>query len=257
MKLTFKLSIVQGCVLQIKDTTREYNSLEYLDENENRYNHRGRFKYSDTFTVNVIKYKKYLADKSEIVETIITPHPTETSEDEAYHSLTKDGHYIIDHIILPSIDLAGNLITLKQLNSLETIGIEDYKHFYATDGTNFYKYINNTPELCSIEEIIEMDSEETNVSKISQETFSICFLHKCYLDRCKSEFERVIRNRCADVNYNSDKITDLIWLSINAIKYNIEFGRLSQAQSILEDLLRCGQFCKPVKYTNHDCGCCK
>jgi hypothetical protein len=113
MKLTFKLSIVQDCVLQIKDTTREYNSLEYLDENENRYNHRGRFKYSDTFTVNVIKYKKYLANKPEIVETIITPHSTETSEDEAYHSLIKDGHYIIDHIILPSIDLADKLITLK------------------------------------------------------------------------------------------------------------------------------------------------
>lgn len=259
MNLMFDLSIVQNCVLQIKDTTREENPLEYLSEQSTAYVTPSQFKYSDTYTINVIKYKQYTSDNEEIIETIITSHLDEDGNiiylDEAYHTLQKDGHYIIDHIVLPSIKTAELLIELEQDNATGVHGINNYENFYATDGKDFYKYVNLKPEKCSIEEI--MHNTQSNISKTSQETFSICFLHKCYLEHCKKEFNAMIKDRCAHVNYETNYISDLIWISINAIKYNIEFGRLSQAQLILEDLLRCASFCKPIKYNHNDCDCCK
>jgi hypothetical protein len=57
-------------------------------------------------TINVIQYKKYTKEYPDILETIITPHLDEDDEiiylDEAYYSLQKDGHYIIDHLVLPT-----------------------------------------------------------------------------------------------------------------------------------------------------------
>ena len=48
---------------------------------------------------------------------------------------------------------------------------------------------------------------------------------------------------------------------MNAVKYNIEFGMLLQAQSLLEELTKCTGVSKLQgstlnKNTNHGCKCC-
>lgn len=256
MNLTFDLSIVQDCVLQIKDTTRESADSEYLSENSNTYVKSGQFKYSETYTINVIKYKKYNSEDAEIIDTIITSHVDEANNiiylDEAYHHLQKDGHYIIDHLVIPNIKLAEKLIDLEKNNTIGTMGINDYDNFYITDGTNFYKFINGVPELCDIIEIINVNPVNSNISKTSQETFSICFLHKCYLEHCKNEIKGIINVCLPNTIYYT---SNLIWICINAIKYNIEFGNLEHAQSILENLLNCSGFCQSINSQKH--GCCK
>ena len=253
MNLTFNLSIVQDCVLQIKDTTRECNNSEYLEESSNMYIKLGQFKYSETYTINVIKYKNYNSETAEIIDTIITSHVDNDNNiilDEAYHNLQKDGHYIIEHLVIPNINLVDKLIKLEENNAVGTMGINDYDNFYVTDGINFYKFKNDNLESCDIIEILNVNPLNSNISKTYQETFSICFLHKCYLEHCKNEIQGII-NVCVPntVSY----ISNLIWICINAIKYNIEFGQLEHAQSILENLLRCGGFCKSIKSQKHDC----
>lgn len=248
MNLTFDLSIVENSNLQIKDTTQEYD--EYLPENNNQYVTSGRFKYSDTATINVIKYKYYNEENPVILDVIITNHKQEDQImylDEALYQLKQDGHYIIDHLVLPT----------KEWFDFNVEEHDDYTILYFTDGINFYKYNNDVISDCSIEEIIAVENLEiTTISKTTQETFSICFIHSCYLEQCKKQLEQNIHSKCSAYNYKPDFNLDLTWLAINAIKYNIEFGYLNQAQSILEDLTNCTNLCKPEKYKSNGC-CCR
>lgn len=249
MNVTFDLSIVQGNVLQITDTTQEY--YEYLEEDNNNYVRLGRFKYSDTKTVNVIKYNPYNAEQPTILDIIVTDHILEgelAHLDEAHYPLQKDGYYIIDHIVLPTLDWLKNHINDEI--------IKEYSGIYVIDGEAIYKLIGESLEECNIEELIALENPDiTTISKASQETFSICHIHTCYLEQCRKHLETAIKNRCA--KQNSDLQTDLLWLAINAIKYNIEFGYLNEAQSILEDVVGCNNLCNNQKETNYGCSCCR
>lgn len=254
MNVYFNLSIINGNVLQIQDTTQEYNS--YLPEKDNaKYYSPGRFKYSDTCTVNVIKYAS--TKNSEIVEVIITPHlenETLMFLDEATHTLQKDGHYIIEHLILPSNECIQYLI------NLDDSSLDAYNLIYSTDGNRFYKwgrykededceeylYIQ---EPCSIDEILEINPETiTTISKSIQDTFSICLLNNQYLELNYKALQGYQKCQKLD-NFNAD----LIWMTINAIKYNIEFGLLNQAQALLEEI----SYCKIINMQNNNgCKCC-
>ncbi len=229
-------------MLQITDVTQEYN--EYLPEDNNYYIEPGRYKYSDTATINVIRYKTFKAEEPQILKTIITNHKIDNDIvylDEAYYNLQKDGHYIIDHIVLPTTEFVYS---------------HNVNNVYATDGAHIYKYVNNVPEECDIQEILESNPQSIihqGVSIASQETFSICHIHNLYLEECKKQLESAMINRCSSANYKSNFNTDLIWMAINAIRYNIELGHLCQAQSILEDLIGCNNY---NLETNHGCSCC-
>jgi hypothetical protein len=88
------------------------------------------FKYTDTYTVNVIKYVPSNGDTTTL-EVIITPHVDEGTImycDEACYTLPKDGHYIIEHLIIPSKDCVDSVVNP-----------EHYLTIFATDGINFLK----------------------------------------------------------------------------------------------------------------------
>ena len=248
MNVYFNLNLTSNCTLQISDLTQEYN--EYLPEDSNLYVTPGRFKYTDTYTINVIKSVE--TQNTNIVSTIITQHVNDDGTplfcDETYYCLLKDGHYIIDHIILPSIECVQN-----------NINVQLYDYIYATDGVNFFKLVGENFEECSIVEIMEINSDlKTTISKASQETFSLCLLNNKYLELCKQQFNQLIVNRCkTKTNLSSD--LDLIWVSLNAIKYNVELGMLTQAQSLLEDVYSCTGISQLInnltKSNNYGCGC--
>lgn len=246
MNLTFELALLQDCVLRIKDTS--YN--EYLPEDAIDYVREKYFKYSDTYTVNIIKYKS--VSKEEIVDVIFSEHTTDL--DETYYQLKKDGHYIIQHIVMPSTECYNRL--LSEDNSI----LNGYTLRYATDGQQFYKYDNlGNASICDVEEIsmINADADST-ISKVQQDTFSVCYLHNCYLNLCNKQFDKLIKNRC-QTNSERNFDLDLIWMAINAIKYNIEFGDayLDAAQAILEDVTRCNTACsQTTKSNNYGCQCC-
>lgn len=243
----FNLSIISDCVLQISDTTQEYN--EYLPDDSNEYITPGRFKYKDTYTINVVKYVS--TQKTEILTTTITSHVNENGDimylDEACYNLAKDGHYIIEHIILPNLECARNS---KNAHS---------KGVYATDGNNFYVLTNNDEfKLITLEDLLNVDTEYTSISKSIQETFSLCILNNKYLELCKQEFMNLIQNPCFNKQTHNSNI-DLVWMAMNAIKYSIEFGMLTQAQSMLEEIFRCtgiAKLNKNNKTGNHGCKCC-
>lgn len=245
MNLTFELSLLNNCVLRIEDTT--HRTREYLPEDSFIYAREKRFKYSDTYTVNIIKYKS--VEDEEVLDVIFSQHSADL--DEAYYRLKKDGHYIIDHLIVPSVECCQRLIQEEVLN--------EYDLRYATDGIKFYKCdLEGNLNECPFEEIYYLNpNADSTISKVSQDTFSICYLNNCYLNLCNQEFNKLIKNRC-QTQQNKNFEIDLIWMAINAIKYNVEFGEdyLDLAQAILEDITRCSTVCSPIISKPHGCNCC-
>lgn len=249
MNVYFNLSIISNCTLHIQDTTQEYE--EYLPENDS-YVKPNQFKYSDTYTINVIKYGSSNGQNT-ILKTLITPHKKEEDIiylDEAYYPLHKDGKYIIEHLIIPSESWIDS--QLEQGNKILNL----YQYKYFTDGKDFFQYINGNKEKCSIEEILKDQKETTTVFKSTQETFSICNLHNCYLQACQNKIEQNLFKHCYKKEDLRDINIDLIWLGINAIKCNIELGYLNKAQLIIENLMKCPNICSNYyKRNNNECGC--
>lgn len=207
--MIFELAIVDKNILKIIGTPEEGDN------------------YENSYTVNVIKYQPSNSEEPEILETLISTHDKKYSE--SLHTFTKDGHYIIDHLIVPNEDTATT---------------------YYTDGLNIYK--KGSSEVVDILELVEVNDESIN--KQTQETFSICFLHECYLSLCNKKFKYLMKNRCSKLEDDNFDL-DLVGLSLSAIRYNLEFGYMNTAQTIVEDLYRCVNVCE-VNSNKHECGCC-
>ncbi len=211
--MIFNLSIVDKNILKITGTPEEQDT-----------------NYKNSYTINVIKYQPSYPGDTEILETLISPHDKEYSE--SLYTFTKDGHYIIDSLIVSDINYAES--------------------GYCTDGTYVYKLDENGVKIIDIIEIIEVNHE--SIKRYSQDTFSICFLHECYLSLCNNKFKYLMKNRCSKLEDDNFDL-DLIGLSLSAIRYNLEFGYMTTAQTIVEDLYRCVNICN-VNSKKHDCGCC-
>lgn len=249
MNIYFDLAITQEGVLQIEDQTQAFN--EYLPEDSNFYITPGRFKFSDTYTINIIK--QVTTETTNVLDVIITSHINKDGElmhcDETYYPLIKDGHYIIEHIIIPSLDC------------LNKIDIESYNFVYGTDGIDIYKWNGVNYEKCSELDLLEDVEGHNTISRSSQETFSLFHLNQTYLKLCKEHLYKLMKNLCASKEDAHDLELDLMWLSLNAIKYNVEFGMLNQAQQLLEEIYKCTGISKLVNNdlntdNQYGCKCC-
>lgn len=179
-----------------------------------------------SYTINVIQYKNSDSEDPEILETLIVDH---NKENECQYVLPKDGYYIIKHILIPSKDKAST---------------------YYTNGTDIYK--KDSDEEVDVKELIEVN--DSSLKKYTKETFVICYLHECFLQMCNNKFKQMSTNKCYKAN-SEDFNLDLVGLSLNAIRYNLEFGYINNAQTIIEDLNRCVNLCK-INHKSNECGCC-
>jgi hypothetical protein len=95
-----------------------------------------------------------------------------------------------------------------------------YNYVYVIDSNNtIYKLVNGRFNESSIEEVFELDNEnlKTTIFRASKETFSLCYLWKCYVNICKNLLNSDL-SKCK--NKNSDELTfnrDLVWMVINVI----------------------------------------
>lgn len=253
MEVNFKICNTEHNSIQITDLTQQLD--EYLPEESNEYIRLGKFKYSDCYTVNMINYKS-TKDKK-LLKTIITPHVVEGEIvylDEAYYKTEKDGHYVIDHIIIPSVEWFNS-----QEDSPNNI-LHEYTSIYLTDGKQFYKGLKEGSDWVTKEvtdkEILEVNSEGTTLSKAYKDFFSICYVYQCYINHCKDIFEATF-NKCFNSSINTFN-RDFVWMAINIMTYYVERGLLEKAQSIIEELFDCSGLCTNIiNKESYDCGCGK
>lgn len=254
MNPVFKICSLPNCILNITDQTQEdgqYIPEDIMDDvSLEGYYQGNKFKYSQTYTINIIEHN---ATTGSTIETVLyTEHCSYL--DEAYYTLTKDGYYTIYHLILPSINWLEE--ELQKEDSILNSGIA----IYVTDGAKIYHYYNGQITEQEPAVIKDINTQETTISRIEGDSFSICFLYECYINLCKQIFNSM-NIRCLNQNDNlSDLIfkRDFLWMTINVIKYYTDFGNLLEAQRILESVNYCNGMCTEQTIQNNNnygCGC--
>lgn len=229
--------------ISITDYTEEFG--EYISEDVEfvlpRYYH---FKYSDTTTINVLRYIS--SNDEELINVVYSKHDTES--DSVRLPLSKDGHYIVDHIVLP---------TYEWYEKVKNEDLSEYRTVYFTANNSVYKVSNGVIEETDIAELIQINPRRTTISCEHFDVFSIDRLKHCFASAARDIMSNYTKN-CQSASLSTfDR--DFLWMTINVIKYYLEWGQYSEAQLVLEDLT-CHDFCPNegmFKPRNSSCGCRK
>lgn len=250
--------------ITIEDYSQQY--AQYFPENQIIQEY-GRYKYSECKTLNVIM--KIDSGKVTLMDVLLHNHdqlvddPT-NPETKIYDlektdfTVTKDGYYNVNHIILPTktwFEQTYNKQDEEYRKSFETV--------YIIDSDNkLYKHTEDGFVECTIKEILERNHEGTTIQKCIIDVFYTGFLQLCYINACRRLFAKLTKGcnyACApeetkDLTY----VRDFLWMVLNTIDYQISFKQFMEAQRVLEMTNYCGSFCQNQELNagpNTGCGC--
>lgn len=242
--------------LQITDHTQDIDNYvsEDLEDQELlqiEYS-KGNYKYSDTITINIIRYMSNENDSGEISKIIYTKH--ESYLDECYFNVPKDGYYQITHMVLPTVEWFQN--NIESISPSE----DQILDYYFTDGENIFMYSNG--QLIQVDTAIFdpfFNTEYTNISRAYKNVFVIDRLFECYISKCKQVFNQVT-GKCSVSKINMFDI-DLVWMTYNIIKYYVDMNQFYEAQRLLTRVTSCNVICQDnnlqTSSKSSGCGCNK
>lgn len=230
--------------ISITDYTQEMN--EYIAEDIEQvlpsYDH---FKYSQTCTINAISY---ISSKGEeLINIYYSNHRIDN--DSIRIPLQKDGYYIVEHIVLP---------TVEWFNLVKDQDLSYYNMIYVTDGRFVYKYINGELIKTNPIEILQVNPYLTTISSSKFQVFSIDRLKHCYAKIARKIMDNYA-GKCAKIDDTERFNRDFLWMTLNVISYYLEWDMYTEAQLVLEDMA-CNNFCPDsgeFKGGTKSCGCQK
>lgn len=248
----------------IEDYSNEYDQYFPEDQMIQEY---GRYKYSECKTLNVIMKVNsnrialkdvVIHEHNQLVEDPMNPGVFLYDLEVTDFTLSQDGYYNVNHIVLPTVDWYNNTYLLQD---------EEYRKafvgIYIIDEDNkLYKLTESGFIECTIREIVERNHEGTTIQKCIIDVFYTGFLQMCYINYCRKLFQKLTKGcnyACApedtkDLTY----IRDFLWMVLNVIDYQISFKQFMEAQRVLEMTNYCGGFCQNQELNagpNLGCGC--
>ena len=240
MELNINITTSDKCKIVVQDVST------YLAEDFSGIV-KGKFKYSDTISIDVLQH-------NQTSKTIYTKHGTLKSIDIP---IGFDGQFSLVHLVIPNIEWFN-----KELEKTEGSALGLYDIVYFSDGIDIYKYINGETSQVTIDDILEINTVNTTISRISRDFVSICFLRKCYINLCQQIFEDRGFSRCWNKNKVDSELIykrDLVWMAINVIKYLTECEQLAEVERIIETIQGCNGLCVSSNLTSktNGCGCSK
>lgn len=240
MELNINITTSDKCKIVVQDVST------YLAEDFSGIV-KGKFKYSDTISIDVLQHNQTL-------KTIYTKHDTLKSIDIP---IGFDGQFSLVHLVIPNIEWFN-----KELEKTEGSALGLYNIVYFSDGIDIYKYINGETSQVTIDDILEINTVNTTISRISRDFVSICFLRKCYINLCQQIFNDRGISKCWNKNkVNSELIykRDLVWMAINVVKYLTQCEQLAEADRVIKTIQGCNGLCVSTNLTNNTngCGCSK
>lgn len=245
MKLTLLIETGESCNFKLLDTT--CGDLGYLPESSQEFV-KDRFKFKDT--VGIVQMVLNKTTETKVVqEPIFIKHYI--SPDWITLNNNFDGWFTINYIVIPTKEWFDN----------NQDKLSNYTYVYYSDGEVIYKYFGGESTQTTFEEILEINTTDTTISKTEEQCVSICYLKKCFINICKQIFDLRGFSKCLTKgNVDSTLIynRDLIWMTINIVSYFTEFEQLSEAQRIIELLEEgCNGICKSYnrESTSNGCGC--
>lgn len=183
--------------------------------------------------------------------------------------IDKDGKFTAVHMILPKMFEGYEPITnICYVYSASDSVIYKYNKTDNTTEkfTNLCDFIKDTYNYPYVDSygfhyrITPKGKETINIAIDRQhEVFSTQYLYECYVNICKSLFNKVsdlCTSKCEKQN-SKDSIwkRDFLWMTINVVNYYVELSQLDSAQDILDRVLNtCNGICKNSVNAN-DCGC--
>ena len=246
MDLNINIQTNGSCSVVIQDTT------EYLPE-ESTGTVKGKFKYSDTVSVDVLQYNK--------IHNPYYSNPTYTKHSGENHytkiPVNSDGWFNVVHLVLPSEEWFN-----KEASKTRGSALDLYSIVYYSDGSKVYKYVNGSSQETNLREVLEINPVNTTISKISKNFVSICFLRKCYINLCQQIFNDRGFSQCQSKNNVDSELVykrDLVWMAINVIKYLTECEQLYEVERIIESIQGCNGLCPQSNISSKvgGCGCSK
>ena len=251
MEARFNICKKGTCGIQVSGLERD--SDQYLDQEQVSFRN---YTFEQSATVNIVI--AISSDETEKLESYsLVPH-TDIDVDEI--TLEKDGLKKVQHIIIPTKDWFNYVYRMDEtsfdsyINGVYFLGEED----------KFFKYKYGQITEVPIEEIIEINQEDTTLIKAELHTFELCHLEECFFKLCMYLLDNM---PCTDPCFN-EKMKgftgeilnrDIIWMALNAIKYCIEQQQFSRSQKILERVETCWGICRDLDNINSTqykgCGC--
>lgn len=243
MDLNINIKVNSNCSITVQDTT-EYLSEDFTGIVANK------FKYSDTISIDVLYYNKL---QTPYYSNLTYNNHTDSST-QTKISVDQDGWFTVIHIVLPSKEWFEK--ELKKEAS--TLGL--YTIVYYSDGSNIYKYIDGESSKVDIKEVIEINNLNTPINRTQKDFVSICFLKKCYINLCQQIFSDRGFSKCLQKNTIDNELVykrDLLWMSLNVIKYLTENEQLYEVERIIETIQGCNGLCSSQNNSNQvsSCGC--
>lgn len=242
----FDIKVCTGAQCAVTITEVDGN---YLNETSTA-TAKNRFRYSDTVSIDVLQLNK--STEHQIQSPVFTVRDNEVKSVQLPVSF--DGWFTICHIVLPS-DKWFNQEINKDTNS----AISLYDTVYYTNGKQIFKYINNSSQETTLDEVVSRNPENTTIYIVKKDYVSVCFLRKCYINLCRQLFNSNIVSDCSTNRTNNCELIfqrDLIWMALNVIQYATELNQLAEAERIIEQLGRgCNGLCNEQQQFKSGCGC--
>lgn len=257
MKLEVNFNLTDRGNLIIEDSTKYYGN--YIPEYYNYKTYEDK-KYSESYTIAIIVKKDASGDtsKNKIYKMITFKHLNSKRDiDTLDISFQEDGYYIIYYYIVPTETWVKSVY-----NPVDHL---DYVFYINKLGELIYRFKNNIGQI--IDEKIKpedliayiQDTVTTSVDRVVKKVFPINKLKNCYYSYAKQLFD-ILLSHCPNEE-NNDQIykRDFVFMTINIIKYLIEFDQYLEAQRILDIVNGCGGFCNSINKIKgkSNCGCSK
>ena len=239
------------CGIQVEGLERDAD--QYLDEPQVSVRN---YTFEHTVTLNVLYSIDSKENQTRDLYNIV-PH---TDIDIDNMDVQQDGLKQIDHYIIPTQEWF-NYVLERDISHFDAYSIV---YYFNTTDEKFYKYLNGVVQEVFIQEITEVNPDETTLIKCSNNTFEMCHLEKCFFKLCMYLLENMpCTDPCFETKMKSFKgdilNRDIVWMAINAIKYCLEQGQYFRAQAILEQIETCWGICKEtnknISSNYSGCGC--
>lgn len=245
MELNINVTTSDNCKIMVSDIST------YLAEDFSG-TVKGKFKYSDTVSIDVLQHNK--TTETVYRDPVYTKHDT---LQPINIPVEFDGWFDVIHLVLPSIEWFN-----REIDKSEGSALGLYDLVYFSDGIDIYKYLDGNVSQVTIIEVLEVNPINTTVSKTNRDYVSICFLRKCYINLCQQIFEDRGFSRCWNKNKVDSELIykrDLVWMTINVIKYLTECEQLAEVERIIETIQGCNGLCVSSNLTSktNGCGCSK
>lgn len=251
MEAKFSICKNGACGIQVSGLERD--SDWYLDSEQVSFRN---YTFNQTATINIVT--SIASDETKTLESYsLVPH-IDLDIDEI--ELKSDGLKEVTHIIIPTLQWF-NYVMERDPSSLDLYinGI-----YFIGENDEFFKYSFGELQEVEIEELLEINQNNTTLIKNSLHIFELCHLEECFFKLCSYLLNNM---PCTDPcfmdktkSFATDILNrDIVWMAINAIKYCIEQQQFFRAQQILEKIETCWGICKDLNNINSTqytgCGC--